>query len=92
MHGIAQGIRPQGKVDCLWPAGARVEQLLVRAFQEVLDGLLGNAILEVCIYPTEGELLPCIVACLSEGVVLKASVVAVVVQVLDSVFCCILFK
>ncbi len=64
----------------------------MRAFQEVLDGLLGNATLEVGVYPTEGELLPCIEPCLLKGVVLKASVVAVVVQVLDSAFCCILFE
>ena len=53
-----QGVGPQGKVDRLWPASARMEQLLVCAFQEVLDGLLGDAILEVGIFPTEGELLP----------------------------------
>jgi hypothetical protein len=66
-------------VDCLWPAGAHVEQLLARTFLEVLDGFLGNAILEVGIYPTEGELLPCFVACLLEGIVVKASIVAMVV-------------
>ncbi len=70
----------------------RVEQLLVHAFQEVPDGLLGNAILKVSIYPAEGKLLPCIVACLLEGVVMEASVVAVVVKDLDSVFCCILLE
>jgi hypothetical protein len=56
-----------------------MEQLLSCAFQEVLDGLFGNAILEVGIYPTEGELLPCFMACLLEGVVVKASVVAMIV-------------
>jgi hypothetical protein len=59
--------------------GRRMEQLLPCAFQEVLDGLLGNAVLEVGIYPTEGELLPCIVACLLEGFVVEASVVTMVV-------------
>jgi hypothetical protein len=49
-----------------------MEQLLPCAFQEVLDGLLGNAILEVGIYPTEGELLPCFMSCLSEGIVVEA--------------------
>jgi hypothetical protein len=43
-----------------------------------LDGTLGDAILEMGIYPTEGELLPCVVACLLEGVVVEASIVAVV--------------
>jgi hypothetical protein len=56
-----------------------MEQLLPCAFQEVLDGLLGNAVLEVGIYPTEGELLSCFVACLSEGVVVEAFIVAVIV-------------
>jgi hypothetical protein len=44
-----------------------------------LDGLLGDAVLEVGIDPTEGELLPCFLACLLEGVVVEASVVAMVV-------------
>jgi hypothetical protein len=57
-----------------------MEQLLPCAFQEVPDGLLGDAFLEVGIHPpTEGELLPCFMACLSEGVVVKASVVAMMV-------------
>ncbi len=64
----------------------------MRAFQKVLDGLLGNAILKVGIYSTKGELLPCVMACLSEGVVMEASVVAVVVQDFDSVFCRVLFE
>jgi hypothetical protein len=63
--------------------GARVEQLLACAFQEVLDGLLGDAILVVGIYPTEGELLPCVVARLLEDAVAEASIVAVVVQDFD---------
>ncbi len=56
-----------------------MELLLLCAFREVPDGLLGNAILEVGIYPTEGEMLPCFVACLLEGVVVESSVVAMVV-------------
>jgi hypothetical protein len=69
-----QGIWPQSEVDCLRPAGARMEQLLPCTFQEVLDGSFVDAVLEVGIYPTEGELLPCLMACLSEGVVMKVSV------------------
>ncbi len=76
---ILQGIWPQCKVDCLRPAGARMEQLLPCAFQEVLDGLLGDAILKVGIDPTEGELLPYIVACLPEGIVMEVSIVALIV-------------
>jgi hypothetical protein len=56
-----------------------MEQLLPCAFREISDGLLGDAVLEVGIYPTEGELLPCLMACLSEGVVVKASVVTMIV-------------
>jgi hypothetical protein len=59
-----------------------------------LDGLLSNAILKVGIYPQNGEFLPCVVACLSEGVVVEVSIVAVavVVQDFDSVFCRVLFE
>ncbi len=82
---ISQCIWPQCKVDSLWPAGAHVEQLLTCAFREVPDGLLGNAILKVGIDPTERELLPCVMACLSEGIVVEASD-------LDSIFCSVLLK
>ncbi len=76
---ILQGIWPQCKVDCLRPVGVRMEQLLPCTFREVPDGSLGDPILKVGIYPTEGELLPCFVACLSEGIVVEASVVTMVV-------------
>jgi hypothetical protein len=56
-----------------------MEQLLPCALREVLDGSFGNAIMEVGIYPKEGELLPCFVACLLEGIVMEASTVAMVV-------------
>jgi hypothetical protein len=87
VRSIAQGIWPQGKMDCLWPVSACVEQLLACALREVPDGLLFNAILEVGIYPTKGELLPCVVVCLSEGVVVKLPIVAVVMHDFDSVWC-----
>ncbi len=86
VHSIAQGIWPQGKVDRLGPVGVCMKQLLACAFQEVLDGSLGNAILEVGIYVTKGGLLSCIVACLSECVVVKLPVVTVVVEDLHSMF------
>ncbi len=54
--------------------------------------MLGDAILKVGIDSTEGELLPCIVACLSEGVVVETSVVAVVMEDLDFMLCSILLK
>ncbi len=66
-------------MDSLWPVGARMEQLFPRAFREVPDGLLGNAILKVGIDSTKGELLPCVVACLLEGVVVEVSIVAIIV-------------
>ncbi len=64
----------------------------MRAFREVLDGLLGDAILKVGIYPTEGELLPCVAACLLEGIVMESIVVAVVVHDFDPVLGRILYK
>ena len=54
--------------------------------------MLSNAVLEVGIYPTEGELLPCIVACLLEGVVMKTSVVTVVMEDLGSMLCSVLLE
>ncbi len=75
-----------------WPAGTHLEQLLPCAFQEVPDGLLGNALLKVGIDPTEGELLPCVLARLLEGVGMEASIVAVIMKDLDSMFYSLLFK
>jgi hypothetical protein len=66
--------------------------LLPCAFQEVPDGLLGNALLKVGIDPTEGELLPCVLARLLEGVGMEASIVAVIMKDLDSMFYSLLFK
>jgi hypothetical protein len=54
--------------------------------------LLSNAILKMDIDPTDGELLPCIVACLLEGVVVETSVVAVVMEDLDSMLCSVLLE
>ena len=73
-------------MHCLRPASTCVEQLLASAFGEVADGALGDAILEVGIDAAEGELLSCIVAGLLEGVVKEATVVAVVVLDLHTVF------
>ena len=84
-RGIAQGVWPQCKVNCLWPASVGMQQLLVRALREIADRALGNAILEVGVHPTKGEFLPCIVAYFLESVVVKLPVVAVVVHDFDSV-------
>ncbi len=54
-HGVAQGIWPQCKVNCLQPASASVQQLLARALQEIADGALGNAIFEMGVHATESE-------------------------------------
>jgi hypothetical protein len=62
-----------------------METLLARAFREITDGALGDAILEVGIHATEGELLPRIVAGLLEGIVMEAPIVAVVVEDLHAV-------
>ncbi len=37
-------------------------------------------------------LLPCIVVCLSEGVVMEASIVAVIMEDLNSMLCSVLFE
>ncbi len=77
--GVAQGILPQGKVHCLRPASACVEQLLPCALGEVADTALGDLILKMGIDAAEGELLSGFVAGLSEGVVLEAAIVAMLV-------------
>ncbi len=71
-----QGIWPECKVHCLRPASASVKQLLTRALREVVDRLLGDAILKVCVYAT--ELLALFVAGLFERVIRKLPVVAMV--------------
>ncbi len=72
-------------MHCLRPASTCVEQLLASAFAEVVDGALGNAILEVGIDAAEGKLLSRVVAGLLEGIVEESSVVAVVVLDLHTV-------
>jgi hypothetical protein len=63
-------------VHCLRPSSVSVKQLLTRALQEVADGSLGNAILEVSIYATEGKLLALFVARLLECIVGESPIVA----------------
>ena len=47
--------------------------------------MLGNAILEVGVYATEGKLLAGVMACLFEGVVGETPIVAVIVLDLNAV-------
>ncbi len=69
-----------------------MEQLLAHALREVANSSLSNAILKRCIYPTQVELLSCVVACSAEGIVMETSVIAVVMKDLGPVLCGILFK
>ncbi len=62
-----------------------MEELLRCALLEVPDGLFCDAVLEVGIDPTEGELLPFGTAAVFEGVVCKLSVVTMVVEDEDTV-------
>ncbi len=77
-QGVSQGVWPQRKVNFLWPASASVQQLLARALQEIADGALSNAILEMGVYGTEGELLARFVVHLLERIVRESTVVAVI--------------
>ncbi len=52
--------------------------LLTCALRKVADGLLGNAILKVCVYATEGKLLALFLAGLFERVIGKLPIVAMV--------------
>jgi hypothetical protein len=55
-----------------------MQQLVARALQEIADGALGDAVLEVSIYASEGELLARIVACLLECIVEESTIVTVI--------------
>ncbi len=59
---------------------------------KVSNGLLGNAILEIGVYTTEGELLSCFLACLLKGIVVEVPIVAVVGLDFYAVLCCILLE
>ena len=83
---MAQSVRPKGCADRLQPALPRVQELLPSALGEVTNGSLGNAILEVSVDPTKDELLALGFACLTEEIVGKASVVAMVVGDANAVF------
>jgi hypothetical protein len=85
-RGIVQCVGPQCKVHCCGPSSPCVQQLLACDFGEVVDGALGDAILKVGVYATEGKLLAHILACLFEGVVGKSPIVTVVVVDSDAVF------
>ncbi len=77
-------IRPEGQVDGGRPALACIEELLLCTLPKVSDGFLCNAILEVGIDPTRGEMLSFGAAAFLEGVVSKLSIVAVVVEDADA--------
>ncbi len=65
-------------MHCLRPASASVKQLLTPALREVADGLLGDAILKMCVYAAEGKLLALFMAGLFECIIGKSSIVAMV--------------
>jgi hypothetical protein len=77
-------VRPKSCADGLGPPLPCVQELLASALREVVDGLLGDAILEVHIYPAKGELLALGLACLTEEAVGKSTVVTVVVGDTDA--------
>ncbi len=83
MCSVAQSVRPKGCADGLGPPLPCV-QVLVSTLREVVDGLLGDAILEVRIYPAKGELLALGLACLTEEAVGESTVVTVVVGDMDA--------
>ncbi len=66
-------------MHCCRPSSTSVQQLLVRAFREVVDCTLGDAILEMSVDPAEGKSLLCGLAGLFESIVLEPAVVAVIV-------------
>jgi hypothetical protein len=84
VRSMAQSVWPKGCADGLGPLLPCVQELLASALREVADGLLGDAILEVHIYPAKDELLALGLACLTEEAVGKSTVVTVVVGNTDT--------
>jgi hypothetical protein len=82
---IPECIRPEGQVDGGRPALACMQELLPCTLPEISDGFCCNAILEVGIDPTEGDLMSFCTAAVLEGVVCKSSIVAVVMEDADAV-------
>ncbi len=62
-----------------------MQLLLATALREIADGALGNAILEMGIHATVGELLVHFVACLLECIVGESTVVAVIMLIFYAV-------
>ncbi len=85
VSGTPERIWPEGQVNGGMPALGRMEELLPCTLSEVADGLFCDAILEMSIDSTEGEMLPLCTAAVLEGVVCKLSIVAVVVEDMDAV-------
>ena len=84
VQSVAQSVQPKGCADGLGPLLPCVQDLLASALREVADGSLGDAILEVRIYPAKGELLALGLACLTEETVGESTVVTVVVGNTDT--------
>ncbi len=85
VSGTPEWIWSEGQVNGGRPALACVEELLPCTLLEVPDGLFYDAVLEMGIDSTEGEMLPLCTAAVLEGVVCKLSIVAVVVEDMDAV-------
>ena len=85
-RGVAQCVGPQCEVHRCEPLSPGVQHLLACALGEVANAALGNAILEVGVYATEGKLLVRIMTCLFEGIVGELPIVTVVVLDSDTVF------
>ncbi len=63
----------------------RAWRRLLCTLLEVPDGLFCDAVLEMSIDSTEGEMLPLCTAAVLESVVCKSSIVTVVVEDMDAV-------
>ena len=92
VRSVAQSVRPKGCADGLGPPLPCVQELLASTLREVADGSLGDAILEVRIYPAKGELLALGLACLTEETVGESTVVTVVVGNTDAMLSGKLFE
>ena len=85
MSGRPESVGPQRGAHCLRPALLGMQELLLCALGEVVNGPLCNSILEMSIHSAEGEFLVQFLAQADKSGVGEAPIVAVIVGNPDAV-------
>ncbi len=92
LYCVPEGVWPKGQVDGSHPSLSRVEELFPCNLVEITDSYLCNAVVEVGVETTEGEVLSFCTATVLDGIVGEASIVAVVVEDADAMLLGKVFK